>query len=131
MMTDPIADMLTRIRNAALVSHETVSMPSSKMKEEIAKVLAAEGYVDGYTVSHDGAKRTLTVELRFMDENESVIQGIRRVSTPGRRIYRRAKELPRSQAGLGVHVVSTSQGLLSDREARRRKLGGELICEVW
>ncbi|MFQ5967623.1 MAG: 30S ribosomal protein S8 [Acidimicrobiia bacterium] len=131
MMTDPIADMFTRIRNASRVAQPAVSMPSSKLKEEIAKILASEGYVDGFNVAQDGPKRTLTVELRYVDDRESVIQGIRRVSTPGRRIYRRAKDLPRSRAGLGVHVISTSQGLLSDREARRRSLGGELICEVW
>lgn len=128
-MTDPIADMLTRIRNASRAQLATVSMPASRLREEITKVLAAEGFIDGYRVEPDGGTRTLTIELRYLPE--PVIRGIRRTSKPGRRVYRRASEIPRSRGGLGVHVVSTSQGLLSDREARRRKLGGELVCEVW
>ena len=130
-MSDPIADMLTRIRNANQVAQPTVSMPSSKAKEEIAKILAAEGFIDGFGVTQEGSKRTLTLELRYGPDKQRVIKGIRRVSTPGRRVYRQATDLPRSQGGIGVHVVSTSQGLLADREARRRHLGGELLCEVW
>ncbi len=131
MMTDPISDMLTRIRNANQALHPSVTMPSSRIKEEIARVLAAEGYVNGFTVDQEGPKRTLHIDLRYLDERTRVIQGIRRVSKPGRRIYRKNRDVPRSQGGMGVHIVSTSQGLVSDREARRRKLGGELICEVW
>jgi len=130
-MSDPIADMLTRIRNANQVAQSRVSMPSSKVKEEIAKILAAEGFIDGFGVTQEGSKRTLTLELRYGPDKQRVIKGIRRVSTPGRRVYRQATDLPRSQGGIGVHVVSTSQGLLADREARRRHLGGELLCEVW
>ncbi len=131
MLSDPVADMLTRIRNANQALHEKVSMPTSKLKEEIARILAAEGYIDGYEVSGAGARKTLSVTLRYAANRKRVIEGVRRVSTPGRRVYVGAADLPRVQGGLGVVVLSTSQGLLPDREARRRKLGGEVICEVW
>ncbi len=131
MMTDPISDMLTRIRNANAVFQETTRMPSSKLKEGIAEILVSEGYLDGYSVEPSGPGRELTVTLRYGKGRQRVIQGIKRVSKPGKRIYSSSTDLPRSQGGLGVVVVSTSQGLLPDREARRRKLGGEIICEVW
>lgn len=133
MMTDPIADMLTRIRNANLALHATVSMPSSKMKEQIAKLLASEGYVDGYDVAPAVQGTELTIRLKFSGKGnrDRILTGLRRVSRPGRRIYKGAHELPRSQGGLGTVIVSTSQGLLPDREARRRRLGGELVFEVW
>jgi small subunit ribosomal protein S8 len=131
MMTDPIADMLTRMRNANQALHPTVSMPSSKLKEEVAKILAAEGYIEGYEVSATGVKRELEVKLKYLPDRSRVISGLRRVSNPGRRMYKGAGDLPRVKGGLGVVVISTSQGLLTDSEARRRKLGGELLCEVW
>ena len=131
MVTDPISDMLTRIRNANLSMKETVTMPSSKLKEEIAKMLAAEGYVAGFEVAPGKPGKDLTVLLRYTEDRERVLKGIRRISKPGRRLYSSASDLPRVQGGLGVTIVSTSQGLLVDRECRRRKLGGELICEVW
>lgn len=131
MMTDPIADMLTRVRNATAVGHARVIMPSSKMKESLAKILAAEGYIDRYEVKGAGSGNELTLVLRYGDRRRSAITGVSRVSKPGHRIYRGAAELPRVQGGLGVAVVSTSQGLLPDREARRRRLGGEIVCEVW
>jgi len=131
MLTDPVADMLTRIRNANQALHEKVTMPTSKLKEEIARILAAEGYIDGYEVVGTGARRTLSVTLRYAANRKRVIEGLRRVSSPGRRVYLGAGELPRVLGGLGVAVVSTSQGLLPDREARKRKLGGEILCEVW
>lgn len=131
MMTDPVADMLTRIRNANQALHPAVSMPSSKLKEEIAKILAAEGYIEGYEVSASGVKRQLEVKLKYQPDRSRVINGLRRVSSPGRRLYKGSDELPRVKGGLGVGVVSTSQGLLTDSEARRRKLGGEILCEVW
>ena len=131
MMTDPIADMLTRLRNAVAVGHETVAMPSSRQKEEIARLLAAEGFIDGFEVRPEGAKATLVLRLRYGAKRSPVITGVKRVSKPGHRVYRGADELPRVQGGLGVAVVSTSQGLLPDREARRRRLGGEILCEVW
>jgi small subunit ribosomal protein S8 len=129
--TDPIADMLTRIRNANLALHETVSMPSSKMKEAIARILAAEGYIDGFEVRPSGAHSTLDVRLRYGTDRSRIIEGLRRVSKPGRRVYAGVDDLPRVRGGLGVAIVSTSQGLLPDREARRRRLGGEVVCEVW
>ena len=131
MLTDPVADMLTRIRNANQALHERVTMPTSKLKEEIARILAAEGYIDGYEVVGTGARRTLSVTLRYAANRKRVIEGLRRVSSPGRRVYVGAGELPRVLGGLGVAVVSTSQGMLPDREARQRKLGGEILCEVW
>jgi small subunit ribosomal protein S8 len=131
MMTDPISDMLTRIRNAVAVGHDDVTMPSSKMKEEVARILTEEGYVDRYDVAQAGPGKALTLQLRYIERHRPVIQGLRRISKPGHRVYRGAGELPRVQGGLGVAVVSTSQGLLPDREARRRRLGGEIVCEVW
>ena len=131
MVTDPISDMLTRIRNANLAMKEQVTMPSSKVKEEIAKLLTAEGYVDGFEVAPGDPGKKLTVSLRYTDDRQRVLQGLQRISKPGRRLYSSAVDLPRVQGGLGVTIVSTSQGLLVDRECRRRKLGGEIICEVW
>jgi len=131
MMTDPVSDMLTRIRNANMALHEQVSMPSSRLKEEIARILAAEGYIDGFEVKTSGTRKTLEVKLRYASNRIRVIEGLRRVSKPGKRVYAGAADLPRVKGGLGVVVVSTSQGLLPDREARRRSLGGEILCEVW
>jgi small subunit ribosomal protein S8 len=131
MHTDPIADMLTRIRNANQALHPYVSMPSSKVKEEIAKVLSSEGYLDGYKVEDAKVGKELTITLRYQNDRDRVLQGLRRVSTPGRRVYKGAADLERVRGGLGVSIVSTSDGLLTDREARRRKVGGEVLCEVW
>lgn len=131
MMTDPISDMLTRVRNATAVGHARVNMPSSKMKESLAKILTSEGYIDRYEVKAAGSGNELMLVLRYGDRRTPAITGVSRVSKPGHRIYRGASELPRVQGGLGVAVVSTSQGLLPDREARRRRLGGEIVCEVW
>ena len=131
MVTDPIADMLTRIRNAVAVGHERVAMPASKIKIAIAKLLVDEGFIDRYDVAEAGHRSELELVLRYGDRRRPAIEGIKRISKPGHRIYRGSKELPRVQGGLGVAVVSTSQGLLPDREARRRHLGGEVVCEVW
>lgn len=131
MLTDPIADMLTRIRNANQALHLEASMPSSKLKVEIAKILAAEGFVDGYKEEDANVGKKLTVRLRYGNDRSRVLKGVRRVSKPGRRVYKGAKELPRVQGGIGVAIVSTSNGLLTDREARRREVGGEILCEVW
>ena len=130
-MTDPVSDMLTRIRNANLALHERVAMPASKLKEEIAKILASEGYIEGYEVTASGTRKTLDIKLKYTSDRARVIEGLKRISKPGRRIYAGADALPRVNGGLGVAVVSTSQGLLPDREARRRRLGGEIVCEVW
>lgn len=131
VVTDPISDMLTRIRNAVAVGHERVSMPSSKMKVGIAEILVAEGFIDRYEVKGEGTLKTLELVLRYGERRRPAIVGLRRVSRPGHRVYRGAAELPRVQGGIGVAVVSTSQGLMPDREARRRRLGGEIVCEVW
>ena len=130
-MTDPVSDMLTRIRNANTALHPSVSMPSSKLKEQIATLLVSEGYVESFDVEIEGPHRTLDLTLRYGKDRNRVIKGVRRVSKPGCRVYAGASDLPRVNGGLGVVVVSTSQGLLPDREARRRRLGGEILCEVW
>jgi small subunit ribosomal protein S8 len=131
MVTDPISDMLTRIRNAVSVGHERVAMPSSKLKVGIAQILVDEGFIDRFEQKQNGAYSELELVLRYGDRRRPAIEGIKRVSKPGHRIYKGASDLPRVQGGIGVAVVSTSQGLLPDREARRRRLGGEILCEVW
>ena len=131
MHTDPIADMLTRIRNANTALHPQVSMPSSNLKEEIAKILASEGFLDSYKVEDAKVGKKLTVTLRYSDDRDRVLKGVRRISTPGHRVYKGATDLERVRGGIGVSIVSTSDGLLTDREARRRNVGGEILCEVW
>lgn len=131
LVTDPIADMLTRIRNAVAVGHERVAMPASKLKVNIAKILVDEGFIDRYEVSDNGHRSELELVLRYAERRRPVIVGLKRVSRPGHRVYAGANDLPRVQGGLGVAVVSTSQGLMPDREARKRRLGGEIVCEVW
>jgi small subunit ribosomal protein S8 len=132
-MTDPIADMLTRIRNANVVMHDEVRMPSSKQKEALAAVLRQEGYIDDFDVrpAERGPGKTLTVQMRYSPDRQRVISGIRRVSKPGLRVYSGSEGVPRVQGGLGVAVLSTSQGLLTDREARKRRVGGEVLCFIW
>ncbi len=131
VVTDPIADMLTRIRNAVAVGHERVAMPASKLKVNIAQILVDEGYIDRFEVNGDGQHSELELVLRYGERRRPVIEGLKRISRPGHRVYRGATELPLVQGGLGVAVVSTSQGLMADREARKRRLGGEIVCEVW
>ncbi len=132
-MTDPIADMLTRIRNANSAQFETVSMPGSKLKEALAGILEREGFIAGYTVSQKPGQpgSTLEIAMKYAPDRTRTIGGIRRVSKPGLRIYARAGNLPRVLGGIGVAVVSTSHGLMTDREARKRHLGGEVLCYVW
>ena len=132
-MTDPIADMLTRIRNANVAHFETVRMPGSKLKESLASILAAEGYIAGYHVGEEPGKpgKTLEITMKYTPERERTISGIKRVSKPGLRIYARADKIPRVLGGLGVAVVSTSKGLMTDREARQKRMGGEVLCYVW
>ncbi len=127
MLTDPIADMLTRLRNANLALHDSVTMPTSKMKLSVAQVLEDEGYIAGYAV--DG--RDLTVRLKYDKDRRRVLSGVRRMSKPGRRVYLANDDIPRVLGGMGIAVLSTSQGLLTGQEARRRGVGGELICTVW
>lgn len=134
MMTDPVADMLTRIRNGVSARHPHVEMPSSRLKERIARILSAEGFVDGFSVAapdDSNPHRVLKVELRYTEDKISAISGLRRISKPGHRRYSGGSDIGRVQGGMGVAIVSTSQGLLTDREARRRRLGGEILCEVW
>jgi small subunit ribosomal protein S8 len=132
-MTDPIADMLTRIRNANVVLHDEVRMPSSKQKVALAKILQREGYISGFSVAPnvDRPGETLTVSMKYSPERERTISGLRRVSKPGLRVYAKADKVPRVLGGLGVAVLSTSQGLMTDREARTQRVGGEVLCYVW
>ncbi len=132
-MTDPIADMLTRIRNANSAQSDTVTMPGSKLKEALAAILEREGFIAGYKVTREPGKpgSTLEITMKYAPDRTRTIGGISRVSKPGLRIYARADRIPRVLVGLGVAVVSTSHGLMTDREARRRHLGGEVLCHVW
>ncbi len=133
MLTDPIADMLTRIRNANTAMHDEVRMPSSKQKVALAEILQQEGYIGGFDVSPSpkGVGEVLTITLKYSSERARTISGLRRISTPGLRVYRKADAVPRVLGGLGVAVLSTSHGLMTDREARRRNVGGEVLCYVW
>ncbi len=128
MMTDPVADMLTRIRNASMARHERTLVPASHLKQHIAEILKLEGFIADVRKEED---RTLTIVLKYGRDRTSAIDGIKRVSRPGRRVYVRHDQIPRVLSGLGISIISTSHGLMSDKEARRRKIGGELLCEVW
>ena len=132
-MTDPIADMLTRVRNANIAKHDDVSMPSSKLKEALAELLKSEGYIADFKTAErtDKPGKILSIDMKYSPERERTITGIKRVSKPGLRVYKKSNEIPRVLGGLGVAVVSTSQGLMTDREARRRNIGGEVLCYVW
>ena len=132
MMTDPIADMLTRIRNASMARHDRVELPHSHLKEHVAGVMKSEGYLDDVRVSEgDVSPRVLTLVLRYGRDRQSAIDGVRRVSTPGRRVYVRHDRIGRVCSGMGISILSTSRGVMTDREARRQRVGGELLCEVW
>jgi small subunit ribosomal protein S8 len=130
-MTDPIADMLARIRNASTATHDDVLIPASKIKESIARILVEEGFVDDYEIVQDGSHPTIKIDLRYSDEREPAIAGLRRISKPGRRVYRGAAELPRVLGGLGVAIISTSQGVMTDKQARRSRVGGEVLAYIW
>jgi small subunit ribosomal protein S8 len=132
-MTDPIADMLTRVRNANTAMHDSTNMPSSKLKEKIAAILASEGYIAGFEVKDDSKRpgRTLEIQLKYSPERRRTISGIRRVSKPGLRVYAGSDRLPRVLGGLGIAILSTSQGLLTDTQAKKRGIGGEVLCYVW
>ncbi len=130
MYTDPISDFLTRLRNAQQARLESVAAPSSRMKFTIAKILEREGFVEAVSETVDGPKKMLTVKLKY-DGREPIIRSIIRVSTPGRRVYRGAGELPRVLSDLGIAIVSTSAGVMTNKEARKRKLGGEVLCEIY
>ena len=130
-MTDPVADMLTRVRNASLAHHESTSMPSSRIKVNLAKVLEQEGYIAGYSVEQTEPQPTLTIRLKYGPNRERVITGLRRISKPGLRVYVKRTEIPRVLGGLGVAILSTNEGLVTDRSARSRGLGGEILAYVW
>jgi small subunit ribosomal protein S8 len=133
MLTDPIADMLTRIRNANTAMHDEVRMPSSKQKVALAAILEREGYITGFSIapSTTGPGDVLTISMKYSADRARTIAGLRRISTPGLRVYRKSDSIPRVLGGLGVAVLSTSNGLMTDREARKRKVGGEVLCYVW
>lgn len=131
VMTDPIADMLTRLRNANSVLHDKVEIPGSKVKTAIAAVLKEEGFIKDYTFTEDDKQGTLTVTLKYGPEREKVISGIKRISKPGLRQYAKSAELPRVLGGLGVAIISTSKGIMSDKQARKAGLGGEILAYVW
>jgi small subunit ribosomal protein S8 len=133
MMTDPIADLLTRIRNANMAFHDVTSMPSSKLKEALAKILQSEGFIERYEVADRPGKpgKMLVIHLKYTTDRKRSISGLKRVSKPGLRVYSKADSVPRVLGGLGIAILSTNQGLLTDREARERKVGGEVLCHVW
>ena len=130
-MTDPIADMLTRIRNANSVGHESVEIPASKMKKAIAQILLDEGYIENFEVIDDGVQGTIKITLKYGANKERVISGIKKISKPGLKVYAKASDVPRVLVGLGIAVISTSSGIISDKKARELGVGGEVICYVW
>ncbi|MGN0673963.1 MAG: 30S ribosomal protein S8 [Anaerovoracaceae bacterium] len=130
-MTDPIADMLTRIRNANTAGHKTVDVPASKMKKSIAEILLKEGFIASYEVVNDNAQGTIKIELKYGPNKEKTIYGIKKISKPGLRVYAKADRLPKVLGGLGIAILSTSNGVITDKEARKLGVGGEVICYVW
>ncbi len=129
--TDPIADMLTRIRNASAARHREVTLPSSKVKREIARILTEEGFIESYETRPDGVQDALTVRLRYGEDRTPVVAGIKRISKPGLRVYARKTEIPRVLGGLGLAILSTSRGVMTGSQARKLNLGGEVVCYVW
>jgi len=130
-MTDPIADMLTRIRNANSIKRDTVDIPASNIKKEIARILLEEGYVKGYDVIEDGKQGIIRVQLKYTKSEQRVITGIKKISKPGMRVYASKHDVPKVLNGLGISIVSTSKGILTDKQARNEGVGGEVICYVW
>jgi small subunit ribosomal protein S8 len=132
-MTDPIADMLTRVRNANIAFHDDVRMPSSKLKEALARILEREGYITGWSVEDDPTRpgKRLTIKMKYTTDRQRTISGLKRVSRPGLRVYSKADAVPRVLGGMGISVLSTNQGLMTDREARQKRVGGEVLCQVW
>ena len=130
-MTDTIADMLTRIRNALIAKHDSVEIPASTMKKAIAQILVDEGYVKSFDVVADGEKKTIRIQLKYGPNKQRVIVGIKRISRPGLRVYARKDEMPKVLGGLGIAIVSTSRGVMTDREARKQGVGGEVLAYVW
>jgi len=131
MMTDPIADMLTRIRNGNNAKHETVDIPASNIKKQLAQILLDEGFIKGYDVIEDGKQGIIRIELKYGPNKEKVLTGIKRISKPGLRVYVKSDEIPRVLGGLGIAILSTSKGIMTDKVARKEGIGGEVICYVW
>ena len=131
MLSDPISDMLTRIRNASMIQHRQAVMPSSKIKAAIAKILYHEGFIERFVVTDDKPQPKLIIDLKYTGKGDSVITGLERVSKPGRRIYSGYSDVPWVRSGLGINILSTPQGLLTGRQARKAKVGGEIVCNVW
>ena len=130
-MTDPIADMLTRVRNASSVHHDTVDVPASNIKKELARILLEEGYIKGYDVIEDGKQGLIRIQLKYGKTGEKVITGIKKISKPGMRVYADKTNVPKVLNGIGISVISTSKGILTDKQARELGVGGEVICYVW
>lgn len=131
MMTDPIADMLTRIRNSNNAKHDSVDVPASNIKKEIAQILLSEGFIKGFDVIEDGKQGIIRIDLKYGKSSEKVISGIKRISKPGLKVYVKSDEIPRVLGGLGIAVLSTSKGIMTDKQARKENVGGEVICYVW
>lgn len=129
--TDPIADMLTRIRNASMARHRELTLPSSRIKREIARILVEEGFVESFTTGQDGVQETLSMKLKYVEGRTPVVSGLKRISKPGLRVYARKTEIPRVLGGLGTAILSTSQGIMTGSQARKLNLGGEVLCYVW
>ncbi len=129
--TDPIADMLTRIRNASLARHRELTLPSSRIKREIARILAEEGFIEAFSTQQDGVQESLNVQLKYVEGRTPVMSGLKRISKPGLRVYARKTEIPRVLGGLGMAILSTSQGIMTGSQARKLNLGGEVLCYVW
>ena len=130
-MSDPLADMLTRVRNACMVKFNSVDMPLSKLKVSVAKIMKEEGYINDYHIQKDDVQGVLSIDLKYDQSNDKVITGLRRVSKPGCRQYVNADSIPKVMSGLGIGIISTSKGVMTDRQARKMRVGGELLCEVW
>lgn len=130
-MTDPIADMLTRIRNALVAKHEAVDVPASTVKKAIAQILLSEGYIKGYELIENGVQKTIRIQLKYGPNKQRVVVGLKRISRPGLRVYARKDEMPKVLGGLGIAIVSTSRGVMTDKEARKQAVGGEVLAYVW
>ncbi|HYM53156.1 MAG TPA: 30S ribosomal protein S8 [Candidatus Dormibacteraeota bacterium] len=130
-VTDPIADMLTRIRNASAARHGELMLPSSRVKREIARILTEEGFIEGFSTSQDGVQEMLSVQLKYVEGRTPVVSGLKRISKPGLRVYARKTEIPRVLGGLGMAILSTSRGIMTGSQARKLNLGGEVLCYVW
>ena len=130
-MTDPIADMLTRIRNASMARHRELTLPSSRIKRDIARILVEEGFIESYAIGQDGVQELLTIQLKYVEGKTPVVSGLKRISKPGLRVYARKTEIPRVLGGLGTAILSTSHGIMTGQSARKLNLGGEVLCYVW